>query len=119
MAEKKRIIVGGWFDLPRLGGDVFRALVMRQGVTYDKSTGFKFDSGTDLQGAVRTLLSAGLEVELTLRCYVCGKQACPGCPYLSSCDRTRVSTFCLCADHAPEKSVFDLYTKTFDVSLKD
>ena len=118
MAEKKRIVVGGWFDLPRLGTEVFSTLVRKQGVVYDKSTGFKFDAGTDLQGAVRTLLSAGVEVELSLRCWVCGKESCPGCPYLPSCDRTSVSTFCLCADHAPEKSVFEAYTKTFDVNLK-
>lgn len=71
MAEKKRILVGGWFDLPRLGTDVFSMLVRKQGVAYDKSTGFKFDSATDVQGAVRTLNAAGLEVELTLRCYIC------------------------------------------------
>ena len=118
MAEKKRIVVGGWFDLPRLGTEVFSALVRKQGVVYDKSTGFKFDSGTDLQGAVRTLRSAGVEVELYLRCFVCGKEACPGCPYISSCDRASVSTFCLCADHAPEKSVFEAYTRTFDVNLR-
>jgi hypothetical protein len=80
--------------------------------------GFKFDSGTDLQAAVGTLRSAGVEVELVLRCYICGQESCSGCPYLSSCDRTRVSTFCLCGDHAPEKSVFGAYTKTFDVNLK-
>ena len=114
----KKILVGGWFDLPRLGTDLFSTLVRKQGVVYDKSMGFKFDAGTDVQGAVRTLLAAGVEVELTLRCFVCGKPACPGCPYLSSCDRTSVSSLCLCADHSPEKSVFDLYTKTFDVLLK-
>jgi intein/homing endonuclease len=69
--KKKRIIVGGWFDLPRLGTDVFGALVRKNGVAYDKSTGFKFDSGTDMQAAVGTLLSAGVEVELVLRCYIC------------------------------------------------
>jgi hypothetical protein len=118
VAEKRRIVVGGWFDLPRLGTEVFSALVRRQGVVYDKSTGFKFDSGTDIQGAVRTLRSAGVEVELTLRCWICRKEACPGCPYLSSCDRAGVSTYCLCADHSPEKSVFGAYTRTFDVNLK-
>ena len=65
------MIVGGWFDLPRLGPEVWSTLVRKQGVVYDKSTGFKFDAGTDLQGAVRTLRSAGLEIELTLRCFVC------------------------------------------------
>jgi intein/homing endonuclease len=71
VAEKRRIVVGGWFDLPRLGTEVFSTLVRKQGVVYDKSMGFKFDSGTDLKGAVRTLRSAGVEVELTLRCFVC------------------------------------------------
>jgi hypothetical protein len=118
MVEKKRVVMGGWFDLPRLGTEAWSTLVRKQGVVYDKSTGFKFDAGTDLQGAVRTLRSAGVEVELTLRCWICGKEACPGCPYLSSCDRTSVSGFCLCADHAPEKSVFGEYTKRFDVDLK-
>ncbi len=116
--EKKRVVMGGWFDLPRLGPEVWSALVRRQGVVYDKSTGFKFDAGTDLQAAVRTLRSAGVEVELTLRCFVCGKPACTGCPYLESCDRTSVSTLCLCSDHAPEKSVFGEYAKTFDLVLK-
>jgi hypothetical protein len=116
--EKRKVIVGGWFDLPRLGADVFSALVRRNGVVYDKSTGFKFDASTDLPGAVRTLRSAGVEVELTLRCFVCGKPACPECPYLESCDRTSVSTLCLCSDHAPEKSVFGEYKKTFDMSLR-
>jgi hypothetical protein len=114
----KKILVGGWFDLPRLGRDVF-AVLMKQGVVYDKSMGFKLDSATDMPAAVRTLRAAtGEEVELTLRCFICGKPACPGCPYLESCDRTSVSTLCLCADHAPEKSVYGAYTKQFDVNLK-
>jgi hypothetical protein len=113
-----RILVGGWFSLPRVGRDVFSVL-MKQGVVYDKEMGFKFDSTTDMQAAVRTVSAAtGEEVELTLRCFVCGKEACVGCPYNSSCDRAGVSTLCLCADHAPEKSVFALYSKTFDMLLR-
>jgi len=48
----------------------------------------------------------------------CGTEACPGCPYLASCDRTAFSTLCLCSDHGPERSVFDLYAKTFDMNLR-
>lgn len=114
----KKILVGGWFDLPRLGRDVF-ALMMKQGVVYDKSMGFKLDSATDLRAAVRTLRAAtGEEVELALRCFICLKEACPGCPYVKSCDRASVSTLCLCSDHAPEKSVYGEYTKTFDTALR-
>src|SRR5207302_981570 len=66
-----RILVGGWFSLPRVGRDVF-SLLMKQGVAYDKDLGFKFDSGTDIQAASRTVGAAtGEEVELTLRCFVC------------------------------------------------
>ena len=114
----KRVVMGGWFDLPRLGSEAWSALVRRQGVAYDKSMGFKFDSGTDLPAAVATLRSAGVEVELVLRCFVCGKPACDGCPYLQACDRTAVSSYCLCADHAPEKAPFAQYSRTFDSSLK-
>ncbi len=66
-----RILVGGWFSLPRLGRDAF-ALLMKQGVAYDKDMGFKFDAATDLQAAARTVSAAtGEEVELILRCFVC------------------------------------------------
>jgi hypothetical protein len=113
-----RILVGGWFSLPRVERDVF-TLLLKQGVAYDKAMGFKLDSGTDLKAAVRTIRAAvGEEVELTLRCLICGREACAGCPYFSSCDRAAFSTFCLCADHAPEKEVFGLYTKTFDMLLR-
>lgn len=117
MVEKKSVLVGGWFDLPRLGADVWSTLVRKNGVAYDKSMGFKLDAGTDIPAAVRTLRSAGIEVELSLRCFICGKSACPGCPYVGSCDRTSVSTQCLCADHSPEKAVFALYSETFENNL--
>lgn len=112
------MLVGGWFDLPRLGPDVFSTLMRRQAVVYDRSLGFKFDAATDIPGAVRTLRAAGVEVELTLRCFVCLKEACAGCPYISTCDRSSVSTLCLCSDHSPDKSVFELYSKTFDNILE-
>ena len=38
-----RILVGGWFSLPRVGRDVF-SLLMKQGVAYDKDLGFKSQS---------------------------------------------------------------------------
>lgn len=48
--EKRKVVMGGWFDLPRLGPEVWSTLVRRQGVVYDKSAGLKFDAGTDLRG---------------------------------------------------------------------
>lgn len=114
----KRIVVGGWFDLPKLGRDVFSVL-MKQGVVYDKSMGFKLDSAADIQSAVRTIEAAtGEGVELVLRCFQCGREACPGCPYLPSCDRTRVSSRCLCDEHASGGSALEAYARAFDVLLR-
>jgi hypothetical protein len=108
-----RIILGSWFTLPRLGTSSFSAL-MKQGVKYDKSLGFKLDSESDVAGALRTLKSAlGEDIELDLRCVVCGKEACPGCSYLAICDRSRVSPACLCIDHSTGVDAFAVYQKNF------
>ncbi|MDA4121892.1 MAG: hypothetical protein OK456_01775 [Thaumarchaeota archaeon] len=108
-----KILIGSWFYLPRMGSEVFSAM-MKEGVVYDKKLGFKLDPATDLELAVRTI-SAGLgdEVELTVRCFLCGTEACPGCPYIETCDRSRVSSLCLCEKHSPEKDVYELYQKTY------
>ncbi len=108
-----RILLGSWFTLPRLGTAVFSAL-MKQQVKYDRSLGFKLDIDTDVVGAIRTLESAlGEEIELTLRCSVCGGEACPGCRYLSICDRTKVSSLCLCLEHSSEPDAFETYAKAY------
>ena len=112
-----RVMFGAWFSLPRLGTAAFSAL-MKQGVVYDRTLGFKLDSGTDVGGALRTLSSAlGEEVELNLRCIVCGKEACPGCLYSSFGDRSKVSSVCLCAEHSAGAGAFELYQKTFAENL--
>lgn len=112
-----KVVVGGWFALPRLGRDAF-SLLMRQGVVYDKEMGFKLDPATDIQAAVKTIGAAtGEEVEVTLRCFLCGKLACPGCPYASVCDRTSVSSLCLCDEHSPERSVFEAYGRAVRAGL--
>ena len=106
-----KILIGGWFTLPRLGREEFMYL-MRTGVKYDKAMGFRLDSETDLESAVRTIrLAIGEDVELTVRCLICGKEACGGCPYAGACDRKKVSSMCLCSEHSPEKGVYDLYVK--------
>lgn len=108
-----KILVGAWFTLPRLGRDAFAAM-MKQGVVYDKALGFKLDAATDLESAVSTIRQAtGEGVELSVRCFLCGAEACPGCPYIDVCDRARVSPLCLCEKHSPEKGVSGLYEKTF------
>ncbi len=112
-----KVLVGGWFTLPRLGREEFLFL-MRQGVKYDRALGFRIEPGTDLDAAVRAIrLATGEEVELTLRCFVCGKESCGGCPYVEVCDRRRVSSMCLCADHGPEKGVYADYVRALSETL--
>jgi hypothetical protein len=106
-----KILLGAWFTLPRLGTASFSSL-MRQGVQYDKALGFRMDAATDVGAALRTLRSSlGEEVELSLRCVVCGRDACPDCAYLGICDRSRVSPVCLCAEHSGSVEAFDVYQK--------
>jgi hypothetical protein len=112
-----KVLLGAWFTLPRLGTASFSSL-MKQGVVYDKALGFKMDSTTDVGGAIRTLRSAlGEEIELSLRCLVCGKEACPGCPYSGVCDRSRVSPICLCGEHSTGADAFEVYQKTLAQAL--
>ena len=112
-----KILFGSWFTLPRLGTAPFSAL-MKQGVKYDRALGFKLDVDADLAGVLTTLRSAlGEEVELNLRCIVCGKEACPGCRYSSICDRAKVSSLCLCADHSSGADAFDTYRKAYAQTL--
>jgi hypothetical protein len=109
--------VGSWFELPKLGREAFLG-VMKTGVTYEKGMGFKLDDHTDIEAAVRVLKEAlAEEVELSLRCFVCGVEACPLCPYLEDCDRRRVSPLCLCEKHAMDESGYQEYMRTFRDNL--
>jgi hypothetical protein len=112
-----KVLLGAWFTLPRLGTTSFSSL-MKQGVEYDRALGFKMGAGTDVGAALRTLRSAlGEDVELNLRCVVCGVEACPGCSYSSFCDRSKVSPICLCAEHSSGIDAFEVYQKTFAATM--
>jgi hypothetical protein len=112
-----RILMGSWFELPRLGKDTF-LLLMKQGVKYETGMGFKLDGETNLEGAMSILSSAlGEKVELSLRCYVCGLEACPDCSYLAVCDRRRVSPACLCEEHTTVAGGYKLYSTTVRENL--
>jgi len=114
-----KIVIGGWFKLPRLGTRAFSAL-MREGVRYDRDTGFMLTSATDIEAAVRTIGGALSEqVELSVRCFVDLNEACPGCPYLEVCDRRRVSSMCLCGRHSAERDIYSTYQKTFLSTLSE
>ena len=109
--------MGGWFELPKLGKEAFLAL-MKTGVTYEKGMGFKLGDQTDIEAAVQVLREAlADEVELSLRCFVCGIEACPACPYLEDCDRRRVSPLCLCEKHATGENGYQEYVRAFRDNL--
>ncbi len=108
-----KIVIGGWFKLPRLGTQVFSAL-MKQGVKYDTEGGFMLSWETDIESAVKTIGNALSEpVELSVRCYICSNVACAGCPYFDVCDRRRVSSMCLCGEHSAQKDIYETYQTTF------
>lgn len=113
-----KVLVGGWFSLPRMGREVFSQL-MRCGVEYDKGMGFRMSAQTDIESAVAIIGSAvGEKVDVSVRCFICGLVACPGCPYLDSCDRRRVSPLCLCHEHASAGDAYDSYKLAFSENLK-
>jgi hypothetical protein len=114
-----RIVIGGWFKLPRLGMDVFSAL-MKIGVRYDREMGFMLSSDTDVDSAVRVISrSLGEPVELSLRCFVCLNVACEPCPYVSICDRRKVASMCLCSEHSRGEGAYEGYVGTFVSSLAE
>jgi hypothetical protein len=107
-----RIVVGSWFKLQFLGKDAFSSL-MRAGVKYKSGSGFMITEETDIKQAVSIIESAtSEEVEVFLRCFICGREACAGCPFLENCDRTSVSTNCLCNEHSGPDS-FSAYKSLF------
>jgi hypothetical protein len=107
-----KITVGSWFRLPRLGKEAFASL-MKYGVTYDKTMGFRIDHQADIESVVRIISSAiDEEIELSVSCLVCGKEACLKCPYQDVCDRSKVSTFCLCDVHSSSDALV-IYKKIF------
>lgn len=112
-----KIVIGSWFNLPRLGTDVFSSL-MKTGVKYDRGMGFMFTYETDVQGAARTIGRAtDEEVELSVRCLVCLREACVSCPFQAICDRRTVSPMCLCEEHFSTADAYGGYVKAFEANL--
>ena len=117
--EGLKIVVGNRFNLPRLGTDVFSAL-MKAGVDYEKGGGFIFTAETNLQTATRTIESAtGERIELSVKCFVCLKESCPSCPFEATCDRCAVSPTCLCDEHSAAEDAFGTYSRNFEARLAE
>jgi hypothetical protein len=113
------LVIGSWFNLPRLGTDVFASL-MKARVRYEKGKGFMFGPETDVRAASRTIERAtGEAVGLSVRCVLCGVECCPSCTYRAVCDRTVVSPACLCGEHVTGSDAFGAYVKMFESRLSE
>jgi len=113
----KKLVVGSWFDLPRLGTDVFSSL-MKAGVKYERGKGFMLTQGTDLRAASHTIEAAtGEAVGLSVPCAVCGAECCETCVFRAFCDRRSVSPTCLCDEHASGEDAFQTYVRAFESRL--
>src|SRR2546428_12219650 len=96
-----------------MGTACFSAL-MKEGMKYDRESGFMLSSDTDIESAVRTIGSALSEpIELSVRCFICLNLACEGCPYFEACDRRRGSFMLLFRENFGRRDIYDRYQKTF------
>lgn len=109
------LVVGEWFQLPRLGSDVFMKLVRQAGLRYESGKGFLADAKTDLLAVTSVLRGVlGEPIEIVLRCFVCSKPVeCSTCVYNEVCDRRRVSSACICNACRGKRDAFALYALRF------
>ncbi len=110
-----KIIVGEWFRMPQVGGDIFRSLVKDAGLQYDKTRGFLASSETDL-GLVTTILGNTLKenVVVLLKCFICGASIeCEECKYKDACQSFKVFQSCICKDCDIKEEVSNIYSMRF------
>lgn len=115
-----RILLGDWFRLPRVGPDVFSRLMRQARLKYDKKKGmFMVEPETNI-GILTSILKEALndEVVIELPCFVCGKSAgCGDCEYLDICDRTIVSSKCICKECFKQTDAYERYCNAFSEKL--
>lgn len=115
-----RILLGNWFSLPRVSPDVFSKLMRQARLRYDREKRmFLVESGTNV-GVLTVILKEVLneEVLVELQCFVCEKSAnCGDCEHLEICDRTIVSSQCICKDCFEQDNTYEHYCDTFSKKL--
>ena len=110
-----KIIVGEWFRMPQVGGDIFRSLVKDAGLQYDKTRGFLASSETDL-GLVTTILGNTLKenVVVMLKCFICGTAIeCEECKYKDVCRSSQIFQSCICKNCDTKEEVANIYSMRF------
>ena len=115
-----KILIGKWFNLPRVGPDVFSKLIRQARLGYDRQKRM-FLVGPDTNIALLiSILNEVLEdkVLIELPCLVCEKSAgCNECDYLNICDRTTISNQCICMECFMQKDAYEHYCDTFSQKL--
>jgi len=107
------VAVGEWFKLPRLGKEFFVSL-MKAGLVYDKSKGFKADANSNLM-AISSILKRALgeDFEFVPRCFTCNSMIeCYSCAYYLICDVKSSTSSCLCDNCISNEDAFAIYNKT-------
>jgi len=109
-------MLGDWFNLPRVGPDVFSKLMRQARLRYDRQKRmFMVESETNVASLI-TILKEALkdDVIIELPCFVCGKSAgCSECEFVDVCDRTSVSNQCVCKGCFEEEDAYKHYCDTF------
>lgn len=115
-----KISKGVPFKLPRVGSDIF-AKLMRAKLKYDRKKGtFEITDNTNLP-LVLSILNTVLkdEVVLELECILCSKSAgCSECEYADICDRSDVSSLCICKECLSKPNAYDQYRERLLQRLK-
>lgn len=113
------IPIGEWFRLPFMGKDVFIRLRAAD-LKYDSKKGFMVTSATKMD-AMSSILRDALseDVEFSLKCFVCGTSApCNTCIYNHVCDRSIVSSACICDNCKDTDDAYALYSMGFVALLE-
>jgi len=108
------IKVGEWFNLPRLGRDKFISL-MKAGLIYDKTKGFKAEANSDL-ATITSILKTVLnkDFEFIPKCFICNSNVeCYICAYYNICDTKIIKPNCICAKCISHENLLSIYAKTF------
>lgn len=111
-----KILLGDWFNLPRVGPDVFSKLMRQARLKYDRQKRmFMVQPETNVT-VLTAILKEALkdDVVIELSCFVCGKSAgCSECEFLDVCDRTTVSSQCICKGCYDGEATYKRYCDTF------
>ncbi len=108
------------FKLPRLGSDTFSKL-MRAKLKYDKKNStFEITDDTEITSIISILSNVlNKEVVLELECIICSKSTnCAECEYADVCDRSKVSSYCICRECIDNGDAYENYKKSIFKRLK-